>query len=160
MINMELEKNSALTAKDVNSLLAFAVGEAETDGFLDRFVFERAAYTYLYVLLSEEDERKEILDSINDVGVLETWQALVASGKIDEMLGKHAVEVEQVTKASDAIFDDYSDYAKSIRAALINMQAISNNVMRNAMQEMSKNMSSEQYQDIMSIAEKWGMTNQ
>lgn len=160
MINMELEKNSALAAKDVNSLLAFAVGEAETDGFLNRFVFERAAYTYLYILLAEEDERKEILDSVNEVGTLETWQALVASGKIEEMLDKHAVEVEQVTKASDAIFDDYSDYSMSVRAALVNMQAISNNVMHNAMQEMSKNISSEQYQDIMSIAEKWGMTNQ
>lgn len=160
MINMELETKSALTAKDVNGLLAFAVGEAETDGFLNRYVFERAAYTYLYILLVNEDDRQEIIERLNEVGVLEVWQSLVAGGKIDEMLKEHSIEVEQVSKASDAIFDDYSDYAKSIRGSLVQMQGVSNDIMRNAMQEMSKNMSSEQYKDIMSIAEKWGMTNE
>ena len=53
MINLENEKASAVSATEMNELLAFAIGEAENDGFINQYVFERAAYVYLYLSLCE-----------------------------------------------------------------------------------------------------------
>lgn len=159
MIDMELEKQSTLTAKDMNDLLAFAIGESENDGFVNRYVFERAMYTYLYLLLVECDEQEKVRNSINENGVLVVWQELVGTGKIEQMAQDHPTELALAERASSDVFDDYSAYSKSIRASFANIQSASNSIMENAAKQMSQMLSSDQYKDIMDIAEKWGMNN-
>lgn len=159
MIDMELEKQSTLTAKDINDLLAFAIGESENDGFVNRYVFERAMYTYLYLLLAEGDEQEKVRNSINENGVLVVWQELVGTGKIEQMAQDHPTELALAERASADVFDDYNAYSKSIRASFANIQSVSSNVMENAAKQMSQMLSSDQYKDIMDIAEKWGMNN-
>ena len=158
MINLENEKKSVLSAKDMNDLMSFAVGEAENNGYINRYVFERAMYTYLYLLLCDKEEKGEIQDSFNENGVLVVWQELVASGKIEKMLEEHPVEVQLVVDACNTTFEDYTGYAKSVRAAMTSIQSVGNDVMRNSLKQMSEMLTSEQYQDIMDIAEKWGMS--
>lgn len=159
MIDMELEKQSTLTAKDINDLLAFAIGESENDGFVNRYVFERAMYTYLYLLLAEGDEQEKVRNSINENGVLVVWQELVGTGKIEQMAQEHQTELTLAERASADVFDDYNAYSKSIRASFANIQSVSSNIMENAAKQMSQMLSSDQYKDIMDIAEKWGMNN-
>lgn len=159
MIDMELEKQSTLTAKDINDLLAFAIGESENDGFVNRYVFERAMYTYLYLLLAEGDEQEKVRNSINENGVLVVWQELVGTGKIEQMAQDHQTEITLVERAGADVFDDYNGYSRSIRASFANIQSVSSNVMENAAKQMSQMLSSDQYKDIMDIAEKWGMNN-
>ena len=159
MIDMELEKQSTLTAKDMNDLLAFSIGESENDGFVNRYVFERAMYTYLYLLLAEGDEQEKVRNSINENGVLVVWQELVGTGKIEQMAQDHQTEITLVERAGAGVFDDYNAYSKSIRASFANIQSVSSNVMENAAKQMSQMLSSDQYKDIMDIAEKWGMNN-
>ncbi len=159
MIDMELEKQSTLTAKDMNDLLAFSIGESENDGFVNRYVFERAMYTYLYLLLAEGDEQEKVRNSINEDGVLVAWQELVGTGKIERMAQDHPTELALAERASADVFDDYNAYSKSIRASFANIQSASSNIMENAAKQMSQMLSSDQYKDIMDIAEKWGMNN-
>lgn len=159
MIDMELEKQSTLTAKDINDLLAFAIGESENDGFVNRYVFERAMYTYLYLLLAEGDEQEKVRNSINENGVLVVWQELVGTGKIEQMAQDHQTEITLVERAGADVFDDYNGYSRSIRASFANIQSVSSNIMENAAKQMSQMLSSDQYKDIMDIAEKWGMNN-
>ncbi len=159
MIDMELEKQSTLTAKDMNDLLAFSIGESENDGFVNRYVFERAMYTYLYLLLAEGDEQEEVRNSINENGVLVVWQELVGTGKIEQMAQDHPTELALAERASADVFDDYNAYSRSIRASFANIQSVSSNIMENAAKQMSQMLSSDQYKDIMDIAEKWGMNN-
>ena len=159
MIDMELEKQSTLTAKDINDLLAFAIGESENDGFVNRYVFERAMYTYLYLLLAEGDEQEKVRNSINENGALVVWQELVGTGKIEQMAQDHQTEITLAERAGTDVFDDYNGYSRSIRASFANIQSVSSNVMENAAKQMSQMLSSDQYKDIMDIAEKWGMNN-
>nr|DAL50594.1 MAG TPA_asm: hypothetical protein [Caudoviricetes sp.] len=159
MIDMELEKQSTLTAKDINDLLAFAIGESENDGFVNRYVFERAMYTYLYLLLAEGDEQEKVRNSINENGVLVVWQELVGTGKIEQMAQDHQTEIALAERAGADVFDDYNGYSRSIRASFANIQSASNSIMENAAKQMSQMLSSDQYKDIMDIAEKWGMNN-
>lgn len=159
MIDMELEKQSTLTAKDINDLLAFAIGESENDGFVNRYVFERAMYTYLYLLLAEGDEQEKVRNSINENGVLVVWQELVGTGKIEQMAQDHQTEITLAERAGADVFDDYNGYSRSIRASFANIQSASSNIMENAAKQMSQMLSSDQYKDIMDIAEKWGMNN-
>lgn len=160
MINLENEKASAISATEVNELLAFAIGEAEKDGFINRYVFERAAYVFLYLLLCEgEDEKKEVSDAIDLDGVLVTWTNLVKGGKIEEMIKSHNVEVQLVNDACDHVFKDYFNYSNSIRATFAGFQSSSARAMKETMKQLSDAMSSEQYKDVLDIAEKWGMSN-
>lgn len=160
MINLENEKASAVAAKEMNELLAFAIGEAENDGFINQYVFERAAYVFLYLLLcEEEDEKKKVGDAIDLDGVLVTWTNLVKDGKIEEMVKSHDVEVQLTIDACDRVFKDYLDYSKSIRATFAGFQSSSARAMKETMKQLSETISSEQYKDVLDIAEKWGMSN-
>lgn len=160
MINLENEKASVVSATEMNELLAFAIGEAEKDGFINRYVFERAAYVFLYLLLCEgEDEKKEVGDAIDLDGVLVTWTNLVKAGKIDEMIKSHSVEVQLANDACDHVFKDYIDYSKSIRATFAGFQSSSARAMKETMKQLSETISSEQYKDVLDIAEKWGLSN-
>lgn len=160
MINLENEKASAVSAAQMNELLAFAIGEAENDGFINQYVFERAAYVYLYLsLCEEEEEQKKVSDAVDLDGVLVTWTNLVKEGKIEEMVKNHDVEVQLATDACDRVFKDYFDYSNSIRATFAGFQSSSARAMKETMKQLSDAMSSEQYKDVLDIAEKWGMSN-
>ena len=87
------------------------------------------------------------------------WQELVGTGKIEQMAQDHPTELALAERASADVFDDYNAYSKSIRASFANIQSASNSIMENAAKQMSQMLSSDQYKDIMDIAEKWGMNN-
>ena len=75
------------------------------------------------------------------------------------MAKNHDVEVQLTTDACDRVFKDYFDYSKSIRATFAGFQSSSARAMKETMKQLSEAMSSEQYKDVLDIAEKWGMSN-
>lgn len=159
MVNITLEKQSKITSTDINNLLAFAMEQSETDGFLNRFVFERAMYLYLYLLLCDESEKDGIRSVLTSEGVLVAWQSLVADGKVDSLLANHETEVQLVQDAGDAVFADYKSYSESFRGAFCNVQERASSNMEKVASQMAAIMDSDKYQDVLAIADKWGANN-
>lgn len=158
MIDIENEMASQLTSVQINTIMSFALGEAENDGFVNSFVFERAMAVYTYLMLMEDgDEKDEFKSYMYENGVLETWDSLVKSGKAKAFVERCRDDLAWVSEVGTSMFDSYAAYMRSTRAALSTMELFSQDALENAAKSVQDAMTSDEYKNVMDIANRWGL---
>lgn len=159
MIEVLNEKKSALKARDINDVISFALQDSTNDGFVNAYVFERALYVYSYLILSnDKDVSDKVRSTISNDGILEAWDYLLKNGEIEKMYDSCKEDLALIEDSADIVFNDYKEYAKSTRSALDSMQILNNDIMQQAMSNMSSIVNSDEYKNIMDIANKWGLS--
>lgn len=155
MIKVKQEKELKLSANEINTILSFAFGEATNNGFVNRFVFERAMYVYAYVVLMGKN--KDADDDILDDNVLNVWNTILLDGIVERMTKEYENELVVIQNAATDMFEDYRDYQRSIRGMANALGDLADNLLGQLSSIAKDGLTSEQYQEIMDIASKWGL---
>lgn len=159
MINLEEEKNLAISAQDTYDIISFALQEAnDGNGFINSYVFERMLKILMIEVLYEDD-RSEIQKKLSEDSILVVWNDLITEGYIDKLLEDYSSECDYVDGIASVWFEDYSNFKKSAAGIFSSVQTLAGNGLQDIMGQFSKMASNENANKIINIADKYGFNN-
>ncbi len=140
MINIEEVLNCPLTSQEIYDMINSCLEEAEDNGFLNQFVFERALVCHEVLLLIED------LDDIDGPMVAENpltaFDHFLEMGYIQNLVKNHADTVNYIGKIAAQYFEDYEKYLLSVGGVLNKAEIFSSEVLQNMagqMNDLTKN---------------------
>ena len=140
MINIEEVLNCPLTSQEIYDMINSCLEEAEDNGFLNQFVFERALVCHEVLLLIED------LDDIDGPMVAENpltaFDHFLEMGYIQNLVKNHTATVDYIGKIAAQYFEDYEKYLLSIGGVLNKAEIFSSEVLQNMagqMNDLTKN---------------------
>ena len=122
MINIEEVLNCPLTSQEIYDMINSCLEEAEDNGFLSQFVFERALACHEVLLLIED------LDDIDGPMVAENpltaFDHFLEMGYIQNLSKNHTDTVAYVNRIAAQYFADYEKYLLSINTLTMPQQCL------------------------------------
>ena len=158
MINIEEILNCSLTSQEIYDMINYCLEEAEDNGFLNQFVFERALVCHEVLLLIED------LDDIDGPMVAENpltaFDHFLEMGYIQNLIKNHTATVDYIGKIAAQYFEDYEKYLLSIGGVLNKAEIFSSEVLQNMAGQMNNLTKNGDIQETLKIANEWGMNRQ
>lgn len=158
MINIEEVLNCPLSSQEIYDMINSCLEEAEDNGFLNQFVFERALVCHEVLLLIED------LDDIDGPMVAENpltaFDHFLEMGYIQNLIKNHADTVNYIGKIAAQYFEDYEKYLLSIGGVLNKAEIFSSEVLQNMAGQMNNLTKNGDIQETLKIANEWGMNRQ
>ena len=158
MINIEEVLNCPLTSQEIYDMINSCLEEAEDNGFLNQFVFERALVCHEVLLLIED------LDDIDGPMVAENpltaFDHFLEMGYIQNLIKNHAATVDYIGKIAAQYFEDYEKYLLSIGGVLNKAEIFSSEILQNMAGQMNDLTKNNEIQETLKIANEWGMNRQ
>ena len=158
MINIEEVLNCPLTSQEIYDMINSCLEEAEDNGFLNQFVFERALVCHEVLLLIED------LDDIDGPMVAENpltaFDHFLEMGYIQNLVKNHAATVDYIGKIAAQYFEDYEKYLLSVGGVLNKAEIFSSEVLQNMAGQMNDLTKNGDIQETLKIANEWGMNRQ
>ena len=158
MINIEEVLNCPLTSQEIYDMINSCLEEAEDNGFLNQFVFERALVCHEVLLLIED------LDDIDGPMVAENpltaFDHFLEMGYVQNLVKNHTATVDYIGKIAAQYFEDYEKYLLSIGGVLNKAEIFSSEVLQNMAGQMQNVMENDDIKQTLHIAEEWGMNRQ
>lgn len=158
MINIEEVLNCPLTSQEIYDMINSCLEEAEDNGFLNQFVFERALVCHEVLLLIED------LDDIDGPMVAENplsaFDHFLEMGYIQSLVKNHTATVDYIGKIAAQYFADYEKYLLSIGGVLNKAEIFSSEVLQNMAGQMNDLTKNGDIQETLKIASDWGMNRQ
>ena len=158
MINIEEVLNCPLTSQEIYDMINSCLEEAEDNGFLNQFVFERALVCHEVILLIED------LDDIDGPMVAENpltaFDHFLEMGYIQNLIKNHTDTVTYIGKVAAQYFEDYEKYLLSVGGVLNKAEIFSSEVLQNMAGQMNNLTKNGDIQETLKIANEWGMNRQ
>lgn len=158
MINIEEVLNCPLTSQEIYDMINSCLEEAEDNGFLNQFVFERALVCHEVLLLIED------LDDIDGPMVAENpltaFDHFLEMGYIQNLIKNHTDTVTYIGKVAAQYFEDYEKYLLSVGGVLNKAEIFSSEVLQNMAGQMNDLTKNGDIQETLKIANEWGMNRQ
>lgn len=158
MINIEEVLNCPLTSQEIYDMINSCLEEAEDNGFLNQFVFERALVCYEVLLLIED------LDDIDGPMVAENpltaFDHFLEMGYVQNLVKNHTATVDYIGKIAAQYFEDYEKYLLSVGGVLNKAEIFSSEVLQNMAGQMNDLTKNGDIQETLKIANEWGMNRQ
>lgn len=158
MINIEEVLNCPLTSQEIYDMINSCLEEAEDNGFLNQFVFERALVCHEVLLLIED------LDDIDGPMVAENpltaFDHFLEMGYIQSLIKNHADTVIYIGKVAAQYFEDYEKYLLSVGGVLNKAEIFSSEILQNMAGQMNDLTKNGDIQETLKIANEWGMNRQ
>lgn len=158
MINIEEVLNCPLTSQEIYDMINSCLEEAEDNGFLNQFVFERALVCHEVLLLIED------LDDIDGPMVAENpltaFDHFLEMGYIQNLIKNHTATVDYIGKIAAQYFEDYEKYLLSVGGVLNKAEIFSSEVLQNMAGQMNELTKNGDIQETLKIADEWGMNRQ
>ena len=158
MINIEEVLNCPLTSQEIYDMINSCIEEAEDNGFLNQFVFERALVCHEVLLLIED------LDDIDGPMVAENpltaFDHFLEMGYIQNLVKNHTATVDYIGKIAAQYFEDYEKYLLSIGGVLNKAEIFSSEVLQNMAGQFNDLTKNGDIQETLKIANDWGMNRQ
>ena len=158
MINIEEVLNCPITSQEIYDMINSCLEEAEDNGFLNQFVFERALVCHEVLLLIED------LDNIDGPMVAENpltaFDHFLEMGYIQNLIKNHTATVDYIGKIAAQYFEDYEKYLLSIGGVLNKAEIFSSEVLQNMAGQMNNLTKNGDIQETLKIANEWGMNRQ
>lgn len=158
MINIEEVLNCPLTSQEIYDMINSCLEEAEDNGFLNQFVFERALVCHEVLLLIED------LDDIDGPMIAENpltaFDHFLEMGYIQNLIKNHTATVNYISKIAAQYFEDYEKYLLSIGGVLNKAEIFSSEVLQNMAGQMNDLTKNGDIQETLKIANEWGMNRQ
>lgn len=156
-MNITTEKNCKLSCQERYEILDFACQAAEDNGFMNSFVFERAIYCFAAIRLLE-DRKDEIAAAVAE-NLLVAWQGLVEDGTIEDMVANYPDELNLLADEGQVWLSEYEEYVHSARGLLDTIQMFAGDIVSQAAQQLQAAQENGEVQQVIEIADKWGMNN-
>lgn len=156
-ILFETETAKKLTSQDMYDIIHFAAQSAEDNGFVNQFVFERALYAYAAIILYPE--RKEEIGRMVSNNILDSWDALLADGTIEDMNKNFAVDMDALGRIGSVWLDDYIKYLQSARGIFSTFQTFSGDIVESTVNRFKDAFNENDAKAVLEIADRWGMNN-
>ena len=158
-IDLKLEKECEFSAQDRYDIISAAVTDSYDDGFMNQFIFERALYCYALAAFSETDEDSRIEKFFNiHSNPLVYWTENI--DEITTMIQEHKETLNILAEDANLWYEDYTDYAYSMRGMLDNLGDIMGGVTQMAQDELVEMQNNGELQSVLGIADKWGINNE
>lgn len=158
MINIEEVLNCPLTSQEIYDMINSCLEEAEDNGFLNQFVFERALVCHEVLLLIED------LDDIDGPMVAENpltaFDHFLEMGYIQNLVKNHTATVNYIGKIAAQYFEDYEKYLLSVGGVLNKAEIFSSEVLQNMAGQFNDLTKNGDIQETLKIADEWGMNRQ
>ena len=158
MINIEEVLNCPLTSQEIYDMINSCLEEAEDNGFLNQFVFERALVCHEVLLLIED------LDDIDGPMVAENpltaFDHFLEMGYIQNLIKNHTATVDYIGKIAAQYFEDYEKYLLSVGGVLNKAEIFSSEVLQNMAGQFNDLTKNGDIQETLKIANEWGMNRQ
>lgn len=158
MINIDEVLNCPLTSQEIYDMINSCLEEAEDNGFLSQFVFERALICHEVLLLIED------LDDIDSPMVAENpltaFDHFLEMGYIQNLIKNHTATVNYISKVAAQYFEDYEKYLLSIGGVLNKAEIFSSQILQNMGGQIKELTDSDDIKRTLQIAEDWGMNRQ
>ena len=158
MINIEEVLNCPLTSQEIYDMINSCLEEAEDNGFLNQFVFERALVCHEVLLLIED------LDDLDGPMVAENpltaFDHFLEMGYIQNLVKNHTATVDYIGKVAAQYFEDYEKYLLSIGGVLNKAEIFSSEILQNMAGQMNDLTKNGDIQETLKIANEWGMNRQ
>ena len=158
MINIEEVLNCPLTSQEIYDMINSCLEEAEDNGFLNQFVFERALVCHEVLLLIED------LDDIDGPIVAENpltaFDHFLEMGYIQNLIKNHTATVNYIGKIAAQYFEDYEKYLLSVGGVLNKAEIFSSEVLQNMAGQFNDLTKNGDIQETLKIADEWGMNRQ
>ena len=158
MINIEEVLNCPLTSQEIYDMINSCLEEAEDNGFLNQFVFERALVCHEVLLLIED------LDDVDGPMVAENpltaFDHFLEMGYIQNLVKNHTATVDYIGKVAAQYFADYEKYLLSIGGVLNKAEIFSSEVLQNMAGQMNDLTKNDEIKETLKIAKEWGMDRQ
>ena len=158
MINIEEVLNCPLTSQEIYDMINSCLEEAEDNGFLNQFVFERALVCHEVLLLIED------LDDIDGPIVAENpltaFDHFLEMGYVQNLVKNHTATVDYIGKIAAQYFEDYEKYLLSIGGVLNKAEIFSSEVLQNMAGQFNDLTKNGDIQETLKIADEWGMNRQ
>lgn len=155
MINIEEVLNCPLTSQEIYDMINSCLEEAEDNGFLNQFVFERALVCHEVLLLIED------LDDIDGPMVAENpltaFDHFLEMGYIQNLIKNHTATVDYISKIAAPYYDDYEKYLLSVGGVLNKAEIFSSEVLQNMAGQFNDLTKNGDIQETLKIADEWGM---
>ena len=155
MINIEEVLNCPLTSQEIYDMINSCLEEAEDNGFLNQFVFERALVCHEVLLLIED------LDDVDGPMVaknpLSAFDHFLEMGYIQNLVKNYTATVAYIGKIAAQYFEDYEKYLLSIGGVLNKAEIFSSEVLQNMTGQVKSVMDNEDIKQTLHIADEWGM---
>jgi hypothetical protein len=152
MINIEEVLNCPLTSQEIYDMINSCLEEAEDNGFLNQFVFERALVCHEVLLLIED------LDDIDGPMVAENpltaFDHFLEMGYVQNLVKNHTATVDYIGKIAAQYFEDYEKYLLSIGGVLNKAEIFSSEVLQNMAGQMQNVMENDDIKQTLHIAEE------
>ena len=158
MIDLSKEKECKMTAQQRYDVISFAVDAANDNGFMNSFIFERALYLFAAIILYPE-RKEEISHIISEGKINDAWNALLEDGTINQMYEDFSNELDLIAEEGAVWYEEYTDYAHSARGILEQVQAFSGDIVKAAAEQLQRSSQASGVQEVLEIADKWGMNN-
>ncbi len=159
-INIDVEKNRILSARQRYDIIADAVESAYDDGFMNEFIFIRALYLGAAAALFEDFKYDE--DTYMDARLaiksdpLGLWDERVQDDTMNHLVVEFVDELNELGNEAEAWYSDYEEYAYSLRGLLDNISGIMDGVTQRADEELNRIRESGDLQNVIDIADDWG----
>ena len=157
MIDIELEKQKTFTSQDYFDILNFAIDLAESNGFVNSYIFERAIYMYASVI-AFPDRQEEITSMIAE-NPLDCWDALIKDGTLETLHDEFSLDINYLEDYANEWYEEYKEYALSARALFGTIQEFSSDIVEQASKQLKSAVSDKDIAEVTRIAEDWGMNN-
>ena len=152
MINIEEVLNCPLTSQEIYDMINSCLEEAEDNGFLNQFVFERALVCHEVLLLIED------LDDIDGPMVAENpltaFDHFLEMGYIQNLIKNHTATVDYIGKVAAQYFEDYEKYLLSIGGVLNKAEIFSSEVLQNMAGQVNEVMQNDDIKETLHIADE------
>ena len=158
MINIEEVLGCPLTSQEIYDMINSCLEEAEDNGFLNQFVFERALICHEVLLLIED------LDDIDGPMVAENplnaFDHFLEMGYIQALVREYSATVNYIGKIAAQYFADYEKYLLSVGGVLNKAEIFSSEVLQNMAGQMNDLTKNDEIKETLKIAKEWGMDRQ
>ena len=156
ILDLQEEMNRTLTTEQVTMILEYAIQAAEDDGFINRYIYQRAMYVLAAIVLYPDrgEEIGNLIGANDDVRL--AWDALLQDGTIEDMTKNFESDIDYLTNVGEDWYNDYCDYAHSARGILSIFNSFSGSILEEAYKQLQQ-VSNSEFIDIPKIAEDWGM---
>lgn len=155
LINLDVEKNRALSTKQICQIEDFAIQSANDGGFLNSYIFERALYVYAAILLLE-DKKEDIRAKVTDEGdICAAFDYLISSGLLEQMVQDYPSDIEMLLQVGEQWLKEVETYEHSARGLLDTISTLSGDIVQSAVNQLTQTADGN-VNIIQQFAEQWG----
>lgn len=157
MIDFKAEKECKFTAADIYAIMDIAAQNANDNGYLNYYVYERCLLLHAIKICYPEklDEVVAAMDS----NVLEAWDKYLKDGTIEKMMDEYSDSIDILNDIAEIYFMEYREYLMSIRAVATDFQQVVGKGAEQGNENIANLFLNKDVEEVRAIADKWGINN-